>query len=127
VASSSATFFRSIGGSFGVALFGAIFSHRFSDYLSDKLGPAAAAKLNSGGSNVSIGPTTLAKMSGPVRDAVIHGIAHATSSVFVWAVAVAVVVPVLALFIKEVALRGGEATPAQPTESDEMTEPALSA
>jgi EmrB/QacA subfamily drug resistance transporter len=112
VASSSATFFRSIGGSFGVSLFGAIFSHRFGDYLSDKLGPAAADQLNGGGS-VSIGPTTLATMTGDVRDAVVHGIASATSSVFVWAVVVTVAVPVLALFIKEVALRGGEPAPAE--------------
>ena len=128
VASSSATFFRSIGGSFGVALFGAIFSHRFGDYLSEKLGPEAASKLNSGGGSVSIGPTTLEKMTGPVRDAVVHGIAHATSSVFVWAVVVAVAVPILGLFIKEVALRGGDQRPTADNEQrDELIEPALTA
>src|SRR5262249_37078510 len=95
VASSAATFFRSIGGSFGVAVFGAIFSRQLNGYLSDQLGPAAADRLNSGGGNVAIGPTTLAQMPAGVRDAVVHGIAQATSSVFFWAVLVAVVVPVL--------------------------------
>ena len=121
VASSAATFFRSIGGSVGVALFGAIFSLRLTGYLSDHLGPQAAAKLNSGGSSLSIGPTTLAQMPAAVRDAVVHGIAHATSNVFMGAVTVAVVVPILAICIKEVALRGSEApaAPASPVEQAE--------
>jgi EmrB/QacA subfamily drug resistance transporter len=125
VASSAATFFRSIGGSFGVALFGAIFSHRLTGYLTEH-GPAGAAKMAGGGSgNATIGPTTLAKMPAPIKDLVVHAIAFATSGVFVWAVAVAVLVPLLALFIKEVALRGSEpATP--PVADEEVTEPALS-
>jgi EmrB/QacA subfamily drug resistance transporter len=131
VASSAATFFRSIGGSFGVALFGAIFSHRLTDFLADKLGPAAAGKLSGGGgSGLSIGPTTLAQMPAAVRTAVVDGIAGATSHVFVWAAAGAVLVPVIAFFVKEVALRGSEPVapvPAAPDAPDEeLTEPALS-
>ena len=47
VASSAATFLRSIGGSFGVALFGAIFAHRLQDSLAEQLGPAAAERVSS--------------------------------------------------------------------------------
>nr|BFE78872.1 hypothetical protein GCM10020093_014730 [Planobispora longispora] len=50
VASSTSTFFRSIGGSFGVSLFGAVFNNRFTDGLTAKFGaegrsspPAAAS------------------------------------------------------------------------------------
>jgi EmrB/QacA subfamily drug resistance transporter len=126
VASSAATFFRSIGGSFGVAMFGAIFSHRLNGYLADKLGPAQAAKMGSGGSSLSIGPTTLAKMPANIRGYVIHAIAHATSGVFIWAVAIAVIVPILALFIKEVTLRGSDQAPAPAGAAVEITEPAVS-
>ena len=129
VASSAATFFRSIGGSFGVALFGAIFSHRLTGYLTDQLGPAVAGKLSSsgGGSGLSIGPTTLAQMPTALRSAVVHGIATATSSVFFWAVFAAVLVPVLAFFIKEIALRGHEAPKPVESTDDELVEPALTA
>ena len=57
VASSAATFFRSIGGSFGVSLFGAIFvRHARQRPDRRRLGPAAA-KLTGGGGQVD--PTTL--------------------------------------------------------------------
>src|SRR5580765_6219731 len=43
VATSTATFFRSVGGSFGVAIFGAIFASRLADQI--KQLPASSAKL----------------------------------------------------------------------------------
>src|ERR1700745_4396397 len=48
VATSTATFFRSVGGAFGVAIFGAIFATRLADRL--KLFPhAVTARLGGGG------------------------------------------------------------------------------
>ena len=57
-----------------------------------------------------------------VRDGVLHAIAGATSDVFRWAGVIAVAVPILALFVREVALRGGtgEPAPERPTSSDEL-------
>src|SRR5262249_20260799 len=48
VASSAATFFRSIGGSFGVALFGAIFVRRFHDDVAASPIGSAAGQFASG-------------------------------------------------------------------------------
>ncbi len=104
VASSTATFFRSIGGSFGVALFGTIFVRRFESELGGSLGPEAAGQIASGGGQVD--PTVVAALPEPVRFAIFDGIATALSSVFVWAIPFAAVVAVLALFIREVRLRG---------------------
>lgn len=42
VASSSATLFRTLGGSFGVALMGSLFTSQVTDTMSEKLGPQAA-------------------------------------------------------------------------------------
>jgi EmrB/QacA subfamily drug resistance transporter len=110
VASSAATFARSIGGAFGVAAFGAIFNHRLHDLLSEKVGTQAADQLASGGGGgASIGPETLAQLPAQVRDAVVDSIAGATSSVFLWSLAATVLIPVLGFFIREVALRGGDA------------------
>jgi len=106
VASSASTFFRSIGGSFGVSLFGAIFNHTLTSSLTASVGAAAAAKLTASGAS-SLSGATGVKLPLPV----LSGIADGISNVFFWATFLAVVVPVLAIFIKHVALRSG-ATPA---------------
>lgn len=116
VASSAATFFRSIGGSFGVSLFGAIFNRTLKSDITHNLGPAAASHLTGGG----VAGLTAAKLrtmpAGLVR-ALLHGIATATSTIFLWAIVVAVLVPVLALLIKHVPLRS---TP-QPSNAGESS------
>jgi EmrB/QacA subfamily drug resistance transporter len=103
VSSSAAMFFRSIGGSFGVSLFGAIFNHRLADQLSAKLGPVGD-RFTSGGGRVD--PATLKQLPAPIRTAFMDSLASAISHVFGWAVLFAVALPVLALFIKEIPLRG---------------------
>jgi dipeptide/tripeptide permease len=104
VASSASTFFRSIGGSFGVSLFGAIFNHTLTSSLTASVGAAAAAKLTASGAS-SLSGAAGAKLPLPV----LSGIADGISNVFFWATFLAVAVPVLAIFIKHVALRSGAA------------------
>jgi EmrB/QacA subfamily drug resistance transporter len=110
VASSTATFMRSIGGAFGVSLFGAIFSSRLHDDVAARMGAKAAAQLDSAGGNLD--PSVLAKLPEAVHQGLLHAVAFATSSVFVWAIPIAVIVPLLAWFIKEIPLRSSaDATP----------------
>jgi hypothetical protein len=106
VASSAATFFRSIGGSFGVSLFGAVFNHALKSDITHQLGGAAANQLTSGGGVAGLTAAKLRLMPPELVRGLLHGIATATSSIFVWAIVVAVLVPVLAVFIKHVPLRG---------------------
>jgi EmrB/QacA subfamily drug resistance transporter len=111
VASSAATFFRSIGGSFGVALFGAIFNHRLYTYLVGIGQKPIADAVKAGGANsIGAGHAVLPR---PLLD----GIATATSTIFFWASFFAVLVPLLALFVKQVALRGRNDAPAGTDES----------
>jgi EmrB/QacA subfamily drug resistance transporter len=105
VASSSATFFRSIGGSFGVSLFGTIFAREMHDGLAASLGTQAADTITSGGGQVN--PETLSALPEGVREPLFLAISSALAEVFVWAIPFAAVVAVLAVFIKEVPLRGG--------------------
>ena len=112
VASSAATFFRSIGGSFGVSLFGAIFNRSLKDDIAGQLGPAAANKLTGGGVAGLTG-SQLAQMPAGLVRALLHGIAGATSTVFFWAIFVSALVPLLAVFIKHVPLRSTPTAPAQ--------------
>lgn len=104
VASSTATFFRSIGGSFGVSLFGTIFVRSWEDDLGRQLGEANAKAMLAGGGQVD--PSALAKLPDALRLPVLHSIATALAEVFVWAIPFAAVVAALAWFIKEIPLRG---------------------
>jgi predicted MFS family arabinose efflux permease len=103
VASSTSTFFRSIGGSFGVSLFGAIFNHRFAAEITDRLG-AAGTRLTTAGSRLD--PTALRALPAPIRIGFLESLATSIGSVFGWAIAFAVAIPILAIFIKEIPLRG---------------------
>lgn len=105
VASSASTFFRSIGGSFGVSLFGAIFSHQLTANLTSKLGAAAGEKLASSGGQFN--PAALHEMPAGVRAGFLESLASSIGSVFTWAILFAVLVPVAAAFIKEIPLRSG--------------------
>jgi MFS family permease len=117
VASSAATFFRSIGGSFGVSLFGAVFNHTLAGELTTRLGPGAA-QLTSGGARTD--PKTLAALPTAVRGPLLESLASAISHVFVWAVVFAALVPVLALLIKEVPLRGADRSARTPHRAEDV-------
>jgi EmrB/QacA subfamily drug resistance transporter len=101
VASSSRTFFQQIGGSIGVAMFGAIFARRLTGVLSARL---PGAHLNTSGPQLD--PVTVNHLPAAVRGDVFAAIAHGVQGVFIWAAPSAVIVLLLALFIKEVPLRG---------------------
>jgi EmrB/QacA subfamily drug resistance transporter len=115
VASSSAMFFRSIGGSFGVSLFGAVFNHELAAQLRERLGPAAA-RFGSGGRT---DPSAIRALPDAVREPLLAAIASGISHVFVWAVGFAVLIPVLALLIREVPLRGPAAPAPRPATAED--------
>ncbi|SCG36520.1 drug resistance transporter, EmrB/QacA subfamily [Micromonospora echinaurantiaca] len=114
-ASGAATFFRSIGGSFGISLFGAIFANRLAD------SPAGGAFTGGGGeAGVGMDLAQLKQLPAQARELVLGGLADAISHVFWWAVLCTVAVPVLAWFIKEIPLRTANEPPApQPTDDDQ--------
>jgi len=101
VATASATFFRSMGGAFGVALFGTIFATRLTDQLA-VLPHAVTARLGSG---VQLNPTEIDQLPPKVHDYVLHAFAHSLSGVFLFGVALALVPFVLSWFLKEKPLR----------------------
>jgi EmrB/QacA subfamily drug resistance transporter len=101
VATSTATFFRSVGGAFGVAIFGAIFATRLADRL--KLLPHAVTARLGGG--VHINPEQAKHLPPAVHEDFLNAFAHSLHGVFLFGTALAVVPFVLSWFLKEVPLR----------------------
>jgi EmrB/QacA subfamily drug resistance transporter len=106
VATSSATFFRMIGGSFGTAVFGAIYAN----VLTHKLSPLAAA-LPKTGTKVNLetlDPAALhelAHLFPAIYDKVLAGITTAVQTVFIVAVPIAALAFLLSWLLPELALR----------------------
>ncbi|WP_234332163.1 MDR family MFS transporter [Streptomyces sp. NRRL S-87] len=112
VASSTTTLFRTLGGSFGVALMGSLFTTRVQDTMSERLGSAGAGAT---AGSAQLDAASLAKLPAAVREAYQHAVAAGTHSAFVLGAGVAVLGFLVALFVKEVPLRGaGPEAPATP-------------
>jgi EmrB/QacA subfamily drug resistance transporter len=107
VATSNATFFRMIGGSFGTAVFGAVYAN----VLRTKLAPVLAGlpkSSHAGAALQSQDPTVLhalQKALPEVYDKVIGGITGTIDDVFLMVVPIAFVAFVLSWFLPELELR----------------------
>ena len=111
VATSGATFFRSIGGSFGTAVFGAIFANQLVSHLKHDLAGIPLPpgfKATSGAS-----PAVLDRLPAPVHSGFVHAYADSLHIVFLAAVPISAVAFLLTLFLKEVPLRQTVSAPDQ--------------
>ncbi len=123
-ATSGATLFRSIGGSLGTAVLGAIFSSRLAHELTRTVGAAAAGHVSSGGVN----PAVIHHLPAPLRERYLQAFATALHSVFLVAGVVGIAAFVLSWFIPELPLRETVTTGdmgdtfAVPRDSDSLAE-----
>ncbi|BCO35832.1 MFS transporter [Mycobacterium heckeshornense] len=99
VATSGVTFFRTIGSSFGAAIFGSLFTN----FLHSRIGPALAASRAPAVAASS--PEALRHLPHDMAGPIVAAYAASLTQVFLWAVPVAVAGFVLALLLKEVPLR----------------------
>ncbi|WP_445031026.1 DHA2 family efflux MFS transporter permease subunit [Streptomyces sp. SAS_270] len=110
VATSGATFFRSIGASFGVAIFGTVFASRLGDKLTDALsGQQLPAGITA--DSLKADPKGISQLPSTLQPPVLHAYASSITDVFLYAAPVAVVGFVLAWFLREDKLRGAVTTP----------------
>ncbi|MFI6701816.1 DHA2 family efflux MFS transporter permease subunit [Streptomyces sp. NPDC050509] len=110
VATSGATFFRSIGASFGVAVFGTIFTN----LLRDKLADALAGKPlppGTGTGQLAADPHSLGRLPAALRGPVLHAYATSITDVFLYGVPVVLIAFAIAWFLKEDPLRGSVTAP----------------
>ncbi|MEW2578874.1 MDR family MFS transporter [Streptomyces syringium] len=111
VGSSSSTLFRTVGGSVGVAVFGALFTNKVQDVMQERAGGSGAAMAGA-----QLDPKSLAKLPPMVKDAYLHAVSSGTHLVFVWGAAISVLGFIAAWFLQETPLRGGPTEPAKSTE-----------
>jgi EmrB/QacA subfamily drug resistance transporter len=97
VATSGATLFRSIGGSLGTAVFGAVFSNQLTSELAGRVAVASQ--------NGRLSPAQLAKLSPTAHAAYAHAFVNALRPVFVVAAGVTAIGFVLSLLIPDRKLR----------------------
>ncbi|NEB76927.1 MFS transporter [Streptomyces sp. SID14478] len=110
VATSGATFFRSIGASFGVAIFGTIFTNR----LGTKLTSALAGQQLPPGVDVNslkADPRGIAELPPDLSRPVLHAYATSITDIFLYAVPVTLLAFALAWFLREDKLRGSVTAP----------------
>jgi MFS family permease len=106
VATSGATFFRSVGGSVGVAIFGAIFASRLTSGLAD-LPAATVARLGLHGGSVQVDPAAVQALPATVRQSFLELFVHALHGAFLWGAGFAVLAFALTWVLPEVPLRRG--------------------
>jgi EmrB/QacA subfamily drug resistance transporter len=110
VATSGATFFRSIGASFGVAIFGTVFTSR----LTSKLEAALAGQEVPPGASadrLAADPRAITDLPPALRPDVLHAYATSITDVFLYAAPVVLVAFLLAWLLKEDRLRGSVTAP----------------
>ncbi|MFD7968922.1 MDR family MFS transporter [Streptomyces clavifer] len=110
VATSGATFFRSIGASFGVAVFGTVFTNR----LTGKLGEALAGRSLPPGVDaeaLAADPRAIGRLPADLRPSVLSAYSTSITDVFLYAAPVVVIAFVFAWFLREDPLRGSVTAP----------------
>jgi EmrB/QacA subfamily drug resistance transporter len=106
VASSSRAFFQQIGGSMGVSLFGVIFIHRLTSAMAAQV-PGAHLQASAR----SLDPATINNLPAVIKEAAFVALSKGLDSVFWWTIPASALVFVLALWVKEIPLRGRDDVP----------------
>jgi EmrB/QacA subfamily drug resistance transporter len=125
VAKATSTFFRTIGGAFGVAILGAVFANRLISQLRMHATAAELKLIN--GSNLTANPAQIDHLPPVQRTFVISAFSHSVEAAFLVAVPFVVLGFILSWLIKEIPLRttafvGTERSDGQPTQGADARE-----
>ena len=117
IATSSNTFFRSIGSTIGVAIFGAIYANRLAHYMPEEIGklaksnPAALEGVTPEKIDAIRNNTAIIKTFSPeLQASIYHAFVHSFHIVFLSALPVTLLGLFLAFFLRETPLRTNDPT-----------------
>jgi hypothetical protein len=125
-ATSSTTFFRSLGGAIGAAVFGAVLGIRLDHYIEQAFGAQAAGAAAVDANNIQ----AMQALQEPTKHLVLTAFTNALNDVFLVCIPFIIIALIISLFLKEIPLRSSQQpTPAPApgnlapaTEDPEVTE-----
>ncbi|MBF0671818.1 MAG: MFS transporter [Salinibacterium sp.] len=103
-ATSTNNYFREVGASLGVAIFGALFTNRLSENLTKVFTDAGADAASAGQATATLDPQTLNELPEEVRDGIVTAYADSLAPVFWYLIPFLLLAFVLALFLKQIPL-----------------------
>jgi len=103
-ATSTNNYFREVGASLGVAVFGTIFTTRLTENLTDVFTSAGLSGAAAGEATATLDPQTLADLPDPIRDGIVAAYADALAPVFWYLLPFVAISFVLSLFLKQIPL-----------------------
>lgn len=124
-ATSTATFFRTIGGVFGVSALSTVFNNRLLAQLRAHASPAQLKLLH--GSSIVTNPAQINRLPAPERLLVVGAFSHALQIVFLVAVPFTVLAFLLSWIMKEIPLRTTARVSAPGADAAAPSEPAAGA
>ncbi|WP_327269172.1 MFS transporter [Streptomyces sp. NBC_01218] len=114
-ATGAATFLRNMGGSLGVSLLGTLYASTLTDSFTTS-GAAAGGASGAGTSIAGMTPDALRSLPAAVRHAFAEAVSDGIDTAFAWAAGAAALGIVIALFVRQVPLRGFTADEAGKTD-----------
>ncbi|WP_066906633.1 MDR family MFS transporter [Millisia brevis] len=103
-ATSTNNYFREVGATLGVAIFGTIFTNRLSENLTSVFANSGSTAEEAANATATLDPQTLAQLPEAVRDGIVAAYADALAPVFWYLLPFLVLAFVLALFLRQVKL-----------------------
>jgi hypothetical protein len=103
-ATSTNNYFREVGASLGVAVFGTIFTTRLTSNLTDVFTSAGASSGDAATATATLDPQTLATLPDAIRDGVVTAYADALAPVFWYLLPFIAIAFLLSLFLKQIPL-----------------------
>ena len=101
-ATSTNNYFREVGASLGVAIFGALFTSRLSEQLGKVF--AGAGVADPGQATATLDPQRMSELPEPIRDGIVNAYADSLAPVFWYVLPFILASFVLALFLKQIPL-----------------------
>ena len=117
VATASVTFFRSMGGAIGTALFGAILNTRLAHHLKEIVPAALQSRVGANSGSVN-NVTAIKSLPEPIKGWVLEAFTRSMDDIFLVAAPFMVVALVIALTMREKPLQGRQVT-TEPSSSTE--------
>ena len=116
VATGGNTFFRNLGGAFGVAVFGSILNNRLAGELAHRIPRGTVGDPTS----FLHTPAAIRQLPSAVRTGVTQAVSHSVTTVFLWATPIAVLGVIAALLLPELPLRQHSAIAAPAGDDDNV-------